>query len=123
MTFQRLPDILVIHDGYVFPDLKNSSPRSVLEAMALGKPVIEMNGGGVPEILDYGQAGILWDPGTNEQIADMVASLLANPVRARELGKRARQRVLEHYTIQRVTRDMEQVYEDVLAERGRSARS
>lgn len=106
-------------DLYVFPGTQDSNPRSVLEAMALGKPIIAMNGGGVPEMLDYGQAGVLLDPGTSEQIADAVAGLLADPVRAQKLSERARQRVLEHYTIQEVTRKIERVYEDVLAERGR----
>jgi glycosyltransferase involved in cell wall biosynthesis len=64
-----------------------------LEAMARGKPVIGGAHGGAPEVVDDGRTGYLVQHGDAPQLATSIETLLANPVLAREMGARGRERV------------------------------
>jgi glycosyltransferase involved in cell wall biosynthesis len=66
-----------------------------LEAMACGKPVIGGLHGGAPEVIQDGVTGYLVPHGDPIQLATSLEALLADPVHAKEMGARARQRV-EH---------------------------
>jgi glycosyltransferase involved in cell wall biosynthesis len=71
---------------------------SVLEAMASGLPVVASRLGGVPEIVVDGETGFLVDPGDIDELHDRLALLLADPVLAADMGRRAREVVLEQLT-------------------------
>jgi spore coat protein SA len=71
---------------------------SVLEAMASGLPVVASRLGGVPEIVVDGETGFLVGPGDIDELHDRLALLLADPVLAADMGRRARDRVLERFT-------------------------
>jgi phosphatidyl-myo-inositol dimannoside synthase len=66
-----------------------------LEAMARGKPVIGGAHGGTPEIIEDGVSGYLVPHGDPLYLATCIETLLADPVHAKEMGARGRQRV-EH---------------------------
>jgi len=82
----------------------------IIEAMAAGKPVVATNGGGVPEIVDDGQTGILVPMGDAEAMAHAICRILSDPAEARALGDRARKRVADHFTLERTARGVEAVY-------------
>jgi glycosyltransferase involved in cell wall biosynthesis len=87
----------------------------IIEAMAAGKPVVATNGGGVPEIVVHGETGLLVPMGDSAAMADAVCQLLADPPRARKMGDRGRQRVLEHFTIGHTVDKVQNVYDELLA--------
>jgi phosphatidylinositol alpha-1,6-mannosyltransferase len=64
-----------------------------LEAMARGKPVIGGAHGGAPEVIEDGVTGYLVQHGDPIQLATSIEALLADPVHAKEMGARGRQRV------------------------------
>jgi glycosyltransferase involved in cell wall biosynthesis len=102
-------------DIYVFPGLKDSNPRSVLEAMALRRPIIAGNGGGVPEMLANGGCGILVEPPCEGgQMAAVVKDLLGNNSKAQELGKLAQQYVVQEYAMEKVAGRIERAFSNVL---------
>lgn len=68
-------------------------PAVVLEAMALGKPVVASAIGGVPEQVEPGVSGLLVPPGDPAALADAIVSLLADPDRRQALGRAAASRV------------------------------
>jgi len=107
-------------DIFLFPAFNDSNPRSVLEAMALGKPIVASRSGGLPELLDEGRAGILFEPDNVEAMVSAVCDLLTDPERARRLGYAAQERAHTCYTIQAHARQVECVYEAVLSERPNS---
>ena len=78
-------------DVFVLSSDSEGLPLSILEAMAVGLPVVASGVGGVPELL--GDAGILVPPRDEEAMAGAVRSLLADPDRRRALGAAARARV------------------------------
>jgi glycosyltransferase involved in cell wall biosynthesis len=73
---------------------------SVLEAMASGTPVVCSRLGGLPEVVQDGETGFLVTPGNVEQLHDRIATLLGDPRRAAQMGRRGRELVLEHFTWQ-----------------------
>jgi glycosyltransferase involved in cell wall biosynthesis len=76
---------------------RDGIPNVLLEAMAMGLPVVASNVSGIPELVQHGVNGLLTPPDAAEAIADAVASLLNDPGHARELGSAARQTVTQHF--------------------------
>ena len=87
----------------------------VIEGMAAGKPVVATRGGGIPEIVEEGKTGLLVPMGDADAMAQAICQLLADPAAAAELGRRGRQRVLDHFTIDQAARKVERVYDLLLS--------
>ncbi len=87
---------------------------AALEAMATGRPVVVSDIPGVTEVITDGETGLLTDPLNARDLAEKINTLVRDPERAREMGKRARQRVLDHFAIARVVDALEVVYSDTL---------
>ena len=91
-----------------------------LEAMACGVPVVASAVGGIPEVVVDGQTGILvdYDPRTPEQLDRGLAAaldrVLSDPVAAAEMGRRGRERAVEHFGWGRIARQTVEVYEQAL---------
>ena len=83
--------------------------------MALAKPVIATNGGGIPEIVEDGRTGLLVPMGDPLSMADAITQILNNPAQAAEMGKLGRQRVIDHFTIQRTTTQLQQLFQEMLS--------
>lgn len=86
----------------------------IIEGMAAGKPVVATNGGGVPEIVEDGETGILVPMGDAKAMAQAICKVLGSPEIAREMGRKARNRVAEHFTMDHTARKVEAVYEEML---------
>jgi glycosyltransferase involved in cell wall biosynthesis len=76
---------------------EDSFPLVVLEAMALGRPVVAFDVGSVADQL--GEAGVVIAPGDTEAMADAVVALLDDRVKARELGEAAAARAREIHDV------------------------
>ena len=68
-------------------------PMSILEALALGRPVIASSIGGIPELISDGQDGYLFPAGDVAALKDRIERMLMNPGEAAEMGKRGREKV------------------------------
>jgi glycosyltransferase involved in cell wall biosynthesis len=87
----------------------------VVQGMAAGKPVVATAGGGVAEIVEQGQSGLLVPMSDAAAMAVAIESLLANPQRAAAIGAAGRQRVLEKFTIQHTVDAVQNLYARMLA--------
>ncbi len=81
----------------------------VIEAMAAGRPVIATAAGGVLEIIDHPDAGVLVPPGDVEALAQAMLGLLGDGSRRARLGETARRLALERYDIRMVMPRIEAV--------------
>lgn len=90
----------------------------VLEALAAGVPVVQPRAGAFPEILAVSGGGILVPPDDPGALADALASLIVDPQRRRALGMEGAHGVRESFTVQRMAREMLQLYERVRGEAG-----
>ena len=85
----------------------------IIEGMAAGKPVVATNGGGVPEIVEDGHTGILVPMGDVEAMAEAICQILSDPMRAKAMGTRGRQRVADRFTLEQTARRVEAVYAEI----------
>ena len=70
----------------------DNMPVSVIEAMALGLPLVSTNVGGMPFLIEDGVDGILVPPGDTKAMAGAIKDLLADPEKARKMAARARKK-------------------------------
>lgn len=91
-------------------------PRSILEAMRAGLPVVASDVGGVREAVADGETGFLVPRGDAEALRDRLARLLADPALRRRMGEAGRRRYEAEFTFERMFEQTLAVYEAVLAE-------
>jgi glycosyltransferase involved in cell wall biosynthesis len=86
-------------DAYcsILPSYMESFPCSVLESMACGTPVIASNVGGLPELIEDGQDGLLFECGDAEKLAEKIMYMLDNPGLRSSMSEMARKKA-EEYT-------------------------
>lgn len=72
-------------------------PNVILEAMSAGLPVIATKVGGIPELVDEGKTGLLFEPGARHQLAEQLKTLLDRPAMAQEYGQTAASRATSHH--------------------------
>ncbi len=95
------------------------TPVCVIEALACGRAVVATNVGGVADVLEEGKLGLIVPAGNESALVEALVRLADPGERARFAG-RGRDLVLSKYSIDRLVRDMEALYSELLAEaRGR----
>jgi len=101
----------------VMSSYSESLPNAVLEAMAMAKPVVATNVGGIPELVAEGETGFLVPPRNPMAIADRVLSLCRDSGRRLQMGRAARARVESNFTAQDLAARLEGIYDRSLRER------
>jgi len=88
--------------------------RVVLEGMALRKPVIASNAGGIPEIVDDNRTGLLFVPGDDADLARCISTVLRDSGSARRMGEAGYQRLVERFGIVQHVQQIQRLYSQVL---------
>jgi glycosyltransferase involved in cell wall biosynthesis/protein-tyrosine-phosphatase len=91
-------DLIAAMDIFVLPSLSEGVPMALLEAMALGTPVVATAVGGVPEMVTNRATGLLVPPRDERALADACLELALNRPRALRLADRARRSVEEEFS-------------------------
>ncbi len=87
-----------------------NNPLSILEAYALGKPVIGARIGGIPELIDEGHTGYTFLPGSAEDLRRKIILMIEDKEKIEEMGKRARNIVEEKYNRERYYAGLMEIY-------------
>lgn len=114
-TLAPLP-VLAQAEIFVAPSLAEPFGLSVAEARSVGCAVIASDVGGIPEVLESGDAGILVPPGDIPALAAALRTLLADPVERERWRQRARDGS-ERFSVSRMTADYDVVYGELVAGR------
>lgn len=109
-----IPDILAQLDILVVPSLQEPFGKIIIEAMAMKKPVIASNVGGIPEIMVDGQTGILVPPGNAEALRRALELLVTDQDRRQNMGIAGRKRVERTFSTEKNVSRTVQVYETLL---------
>jgi glycosyltransferase involved in cell wall biosynthesis len=97
---RRLADVLAAADVYAFPSRHEGLAVAPIEALAAGLPVVASDARGAADAV--GDAGLVVPTGDTRALAAAIGQLLADPERRAELGRRARARAEEHYSLESV---------------------
>ena len=100
----------------VLPTLhREGMPTSLLEAMRAGVPVVASRVGGVAEMVEHGQTGLLVTPGDARGLAEAIGRLLDDEVERRRLADNARRYVMEHHDIKVMVEGHRTAFREALA--------
>lgn len=103
-------DLLAASDLFVLPSLREGLPGAVLEAMAMGIPIITSDLPAVREAVPGPEYALLVPPGHPESLASALLDVLQNPTRANERSDAARQRFTQCFDIRRISDAMATFY-------------
>jgi glycosyltransferase involved in cell wall biosynthesis len=113
----RRPDALnfvAAADMFVNPSSVEGLPVAILEAMALGRPVVAAAAGGVPGIVKDGVTGVLVEPNEPVALSGGIEKLINDPYLAERLGQAAQDMVEKEYGLEPMVRATEEVYRMVV---------
>jgi glycosyltransferase involved in cell wall biosynthesis len=115
-------EMLALADVFVLPSESEGFGRVLVEAMAMGRPVVATNVGGIPDIVLDGETGLLVEPANAAALADAVRALVDEPARAARLGAAGRVRAESTFSLGAHVDAVERVYEEVLGRGAPEAR-
>jgi len=108
-------DVVSAMDIFALPSLNEGIPMSMLEAMALGRPVVASAVGGIPEVIQDRVNGRLVPPGDEAALAAACLELASDPELARAMGARARQTIEDSFSHERCGSALLNVYQSVVS--------
>jgi len=89
-------------------------PIFLTEAMALGKPVVASNIGGIPDLIKNGKNGFIVNPKDPKEFADKITWFLENPLKAHKMAKMSREDALRITNKENIYRRLINLYENLL---------
>lgn len=101
-------------DISVISSIWDTLPNAINEAMAMRKPVISTDVGGIREVVQDGISGILVPPKDPQALAHAITTLLTDPVRREEMGRQGRRIIEENFELHKMIDKVEECYEKVL---------
>lgn len=108
---------LAAMDVFCLPSLQQGLGTIMLEAMALGKPVIASGVGGVFTIIRDNETGLVVPPSNSSRLAERMLELLDDPVLARAIGEAGRRLVLGEFGTEKMIQETLALYRDVAGEK------
>jgi glycosyltransferase involved in cell wall biosynthesis len=110
----RVEPYLSALDVFVMPSYWEGLPIAVLEAMAMGLPVVASAVNGTPEAVIDGQTGYLVPPKDARALADRLSALASDAEARRRMGAAGRRVARERFTLERMVSDLDDLYLELL---------
>ena len=114
---RRRVALLQIAEVFLLPSLVEGLSLALLEAMACGKACVATDAGADGEALEGGAGIVISTQGVTTQLRTLLPVLRDQPVLTAELGRRARARALERYTLKGNINALERLYQELLSGR------
>jgi len=111
-----VPAVTGALDVAVLPSYREAQGLSILEAMALSRPVVASAVGGIPEVVEDGRSGLLVPPHDRDALARAITRLLLDHPYADLLGRAGRELVHERFCVERMVRAIEAIYDESVSE-------
>lgn len=97
---QDTPELLSASDIFVISSYWEGLPNAVLEAMAMGLPVVATNVSGTAEVVQDGKTGILVPPGDSQAMANSLLFLMNDPILRDQMGTEGRKRCEKEFSLE-----------------------
>ena len=98
----------------LIPKSNEGFSNAILEAMAMGKPIIATNVGGNSEAILHGETGLIIPPGDPQRFAEAIMTLYQNATKRLEMGEKARKRAEALFSLEKMIEEHEKLYEEVM---------
>lgn len=98
----------------VLPSIQETAPMALMQAMAIGKPVVATQVGGVSSMIEHGVTGFLVPSHDMDAFSSYIIQLLANQELRRWIGKRAHQFARQNFSADKVAEKTVKVYQEIL---------
>lgn len=96
---------------FCLPSFAEGVPCVLMEAMAMGLPVVSTRIAGIPELIDDGHTGLLVAPGRPDELADALQLLLNDPSLCSQMGSSGRQKVIGEFTTEKSAEQLYALFE------------
>jgi glycosyltransferase involved in cell wall biosynthesis len=107
-----VPAVTAALDVAVLPSYREAQGLSILEALALARPVVASNVGGIPEMIDDGVNGLLVEPHDVDGLATAITRLLVDHPYADMLARQGHDMVHDRFCIELMVEAVERIYEE-----------
>ncbi len=108
------PRIYSLMDIFVQPSVREAFANTILEAMAMGKPVVGTRIGGIPEAVVEGESGCLCEAGNPDSLANAVLDVIMSPGLLESMGMKARERAERHFSREKMAERTDHAYRELL---------
>jgi glycosyltransferase involved in cell wall biosynthesis len=109
-----IPNVMAACDVFALPSFEEPFGLVYLEAMAMRKPVVAIDNGGTPEVVENGRSGLLSPPWDISALAANIVRLLQDRKLREQMGSHGRERMLAHFSARRMAHDAGAAYERIL---------
>ncbi|MCK4649022.1 glycosyltransferase [bacterium] len=116
---EDIPDILAHLDVFVLCSLREAFGQVITQALAMERPVVATNVGGIPELIKNNQTGLLVPPADSKALARAMLELLENREKAERLGRNGRKLIEEKFSQEAMIEKTEDLYRELLKKRRR----
>ena len=107
-----IPEIMRVLDIFVLPSLNEGMGRVLVEAMAVGKPIVASRVGGIPDLVKEGHNGFLVEPGDVDGMAFAVKELVNSKKTRDAMGTKGRT-MAQHYSAQKMVEKIDVLYSSI----------
>ena len=107
-----IPAVTAAFDVAVLPSYREAQGLTILEAMALSRPVVASNVGGIPEMIQDGVTGLLVPPHDPPALADAIVRLLTDHPLADMIGRAGHDTVHDRFCIQLMVNAVQELYDE-----------
>jgi glycosyltransferase involved in cell wall biosynthesis len=111
---ERLAELLSGATALVLPSAQENAPMVIAEAMAAGVPVVATRVGGIPDMIQHGDTGLLYEPGDVDALTSCLRGLLGDAAQSARMGMAARRWAHQTYSPERVAAATVGVYRRLL---------
>jgi glycosyltransferase involved in cell wall biosynthesis len=116
-----VPAVTAALDVAVLPSYREAQGLTILEAMALSRPVVASAVGGIPEMIEHGRTGLLVPPRDPEALAGAIVRVLTDHPYADTLARAGHDLVYERFCVELMVRAVETIYDEAVADERRLA--
>jgi glycosyltransferase involved in cell wall biosynthesis len=100
-------------DIFVLPSLNEGMGRVLVEAMAVGLPIVASRVGGIPDLVKHGENGLLVPPANAGALERAISDLLSDKLRRKHMGETGK-KMCHPYSVEAMVEKIEDLYKDLL---------
>jgi len=110
-------ELLSCMDVYTQPSLFEGMPNVVMEAMAVGKPVVATSVDGILELIEEGKTGWLVEPKNSKMLADKINYVLNHPELAEKVGVAGAKHIAINFSLEKMGHSYDRLFRGLIAEK------